>query len=87
MRKQSVKLARLKRLYAKMRVDFLTENPWCIRCGGNASEVHHKAGRGAFLLSVETWASACHDCHVYITEHPAEAYERGWSLRRIGAMS
>lgn len=84
MRRESLKLARLRRLYAKMRVDFLIQNPWCIRCGGEATEVHHKAGRGLNLLNVDTWAAACSACHSYITTHPQESYDRGWSLRRIG---
>ena len=47
MRRESVKLARLRRLYAKMRLDFLTENPWCAIGGCEATEIHHRAGRGA----------------------------------------
>lgn len=72
-------------LYLKRRPIFLAENPWCLRCGGNADQIHHKEGRGGLLLLDESrWASACGDCHRYITEHPAEAIERGWSLPRIG---
>lgn len=88
LRTRSAKLARLQRVYSKMRVVFLTENPWCVRCGGEGTEVHHAAGRvGADLLRVEMWRSACHDCHVWITEHPRESIEHGWSLPRIGRAS
>ena len=84
LRSRSAKLARLQRVYTKLRREFLTDNPWCLRCGRTATEVHHKAGRGALLLAVETWAAMCHECHRYATEHPREAIERGWSLPRIG---
>ena len=75
------------RIYIKMRRDFLEHNPWCLRCGGRAEEVHHKAGRlGALLLDDTKWAAMCHPCHVYATEHPSEAIERGWSLPRVGVV-
>lgn len=86
MRRVSRKRAVLLRLYARKRVEFLTEQPWCLRCGGAATEVHHRAGRsGALLLDDSKWAAMCHGCHMYATEHPAEAIERGWSLPRVGA--
>lgn len=87
LRSRSAKLAHLQRTYTALRWEFLTNNPWCLRCGGEASEVHHRAGRGALLLAVETWIALCHGCHVWVTEHPSEAYERGFSLRRIGGAS
>lgn len=86
MRPISRKRAALVRVYAKRRAEFLEHNPWCLRCGMAATEVHHRAGRiGGRLLDDTTWAAACHDCHLYITAHPAEAVERGWSLPRVGA--
>lgn len=85
MRRQSKKRAALIRVYLKRREVFLLNNPWCIRCGGTADQIHHKAGRvGAALLDESRWASACGDCHRWIGEHPAEAYAHGWSLRRVG---
>ena len=85
MRRATKKRAALIRIYMKRREEYLTANPWCIRCGGNADQIHHRAGRvGAALLDESRWASACGDCHRYITEHPAEAIQRGWSLSRIG---
>lgn len=85
MRRQSKKRAALVRIYLKRRETFLLENPWCLRCGGLADQIHHKAGRVSDALLDETrWASACGDCHRYITEHPAEAVAQGWSLPRVG---
>lgn len=86
MRRQSKKRAALIRIYLKRRTEFLLNNPWCLRCGGTATEVHHKAGRiGELLLDETKWAAMCPDCHRYTTEHPTEAVERGWSLLRTGA--
>ena len=88
MRRQSKKRAALIRIYLKRREIFLINNPWCIRCGGTADQIHHKAGRvGAALLDESRWASACGPCHSHITENPREAIERGWSLPRIGVAS
>lgn len=84
LRHVSKKRAVLNRRYSKLRALFLEEHPWCCRCGGLADEVHHAAGRGSGnFLRVETWRAACHDCHVWITEHPREAVARGWSLPRV----
>lgn len=87
MRRQSKKRAALVRIYMKRRAAFL-EGAWCLRCGGVPTEVHHMAGRvGAALLDESRWAAMCADCHRHVTEHPAEAIERGWSLPRIGRAS
>lgn len=86
LRNRSARMAALLRIYAKKRQTFLEANPCCLRCGGTATEVHHAKGRvGDLLLNEEHWRPACSDCHRYITEHPAEAIERGWSLPRVGA--
>lgn len=72
-------------LYLKRRKPFLEARPWCERCGGRSDAVHHKAGRlGDALLDESRWMAVCSPCHAYITENPAEAYERGWSLPRSG---
>lgn len=85
---QQKRSRRRMRLYLRNRGRFLTQNPWCGRCGGTADQIQHKAGRvGDALLDVTRWMAVCAPCHVYITEHPTEAYERGWSLRRIGEAS
>lgn len=82
---RSAKLASLQRTYTTLRRDYLETHPWCVRCGGEASEIHHAAGRvGGDLLRVETWRSACAECHRYFGDNPVEAIERGWSLPRIG---
>lgn len=84
----SRKRAAQDRLYSKLRKVFLDRHPICQVCSSaRATEVHHKAGRGALYLDIELWLAACHDCHQRITEHPAWAIEQGWSLPRIGVAS
>lgn len=86
MRTVSAKRARLLRLYAAKRLAFLEANPTCARCGQWAFQVHHKAGRvGALLLDDSKWLAVCAFCHEWITTHPGEAIEQGFSLTRVGA--
>lgn len=85
MRRTSRKMAVLLRKYSKQRRTYLEANPQCARCGRPAIEIHHRAGRvGLRLLDESTWMAVCRDCHVRITEHPAEAIAEGWSLPRVG---
>lgn len=42
------------------------------------------AGRdGGRLLNKTWWLALCRDCHLWVTEHPAEAVEQGYSLSRV----
>lgn len=78
-------MAALMRIYLKRRAEFLENNPNCVRCGQRATEVHHAAGRvGDLLLAEENWLPVCRPCHIWITDHPREAVEQGYSRRRIG---
>ena len=54
-------------------------------CVGAGVEPHHLRGRvGDDLCDVELMAWACRPCHDYVEENRAEAYARGWLLRRNG---
>lgn len=63
------------------------EDRWCARCGlVRATNAHHRKNRsqgGQDVLSnlLLLCGSGTTGCHGYITEHPAEAYENGWSVR------
>lgn len=71
-------------LYQTARLTFLAFHPSCERCGAPATDVHHRRGRvGADYLEPTVWLATCRVCHEWIHAHPAEAYERGWSDRRI----
>ena len=86
MRHTSKKRAVAVRLYAKKRAEFLTANPGCWRCLHRATDVHHMAGRrGDALLDDTRWIALCRDCHRWVTEHPREAIEQGWSLSRVAS--
>lgn len=86
MRARSPKRARQERTYRKLRNAFLLDQPWCAVCGGLATQVHHMQGRvGGLLCDVSKWLPVCDGCHREITENPAWAVERGYSLRRVGA--
>lgn len=57
-------------------------------CTGRGTEHHHRMTRGmgsAKVVGVNAAANgllACSACHKHITEHPADAYEKGWAVRR-----
>jgi 5-methylcytosine-specific restriction endonuclease McrA len=84
MRTRSPKRAKQEREYSTLRREFLKTNPACGICGVPATEVHHRRGRvGVLLTADQHFMALCHACHTYVTEHPAEAYLRGWSERRV----
>jgi hypothetical protein len=52
----------------------------CLQC--RATEMHHRKSRGVGgKWSPANVLHACHDCHMWITNHPEEAYLNGWSVR------
>lgn len=86
-RSRSTRTAARDRRYSIERRAFLEQHPICEAvldgCQWSATEVHHKAGRlPAVFFRRDLWMALCSRCHRWITEHPAEAYARGWSLRR-----
>lgn len=84
----SEKRSKEERLYSAKRLIFLGEHPMCEAhiagiCTQTSKEVHHKEGRtGENYLDETKWLAACHSCHVWITDHPEEAIELGFSLKR-----
>jgi hypothetical protein len=69
--------------YRKQAVQFLTDNPSCQLCGARATTVHHKQGRGQFLLDQTTWMCICMPCHRKIHDEPKWAMEVGYLLSRL----
>lgn len=54
-------------------------------CELRATEVHHLAGRvGEGAHDPSNLRATCRACHIYVGDHPAESYERGWMARRNG---
>lgn len=87
MNKVSDKLAEELYLYGVMRLRFLDVFKKCqasLRyCQYHATQVHHKRGRGLYLLDLETWLAVCPSCHQRIELNPAWAKLIGLSLDRL----
>jgi hypothetical protein len=82
------KTAKNNRAYLVLNREFLKENP---KCGAKlkgclvwSSEVHHKKGRGIYLLAVWTWLAVCQYCHDIITNKMSldEAVQLGLRIKR-----
>lgn len=73
--------------YSKRRTAFLVVHSKCqaklVGCTGNATDVHHKAGRGENHLNISTWLAVCRSCHSWIELNPTEAKELGLSQTRL----
>ena len=55
--------------YLVLRDIYLEENPCCVICPTDATEVHHIC-RGIYrhrsLLNQDSWLGVCHDCHEHV---------------------
>jgi hypothetical protein len=85
-RSVSKRQARMNRQYMKLRKEYLEANPVCEveTCCRNATELHHRRGRGSNLLAVEYFMSCCFEHHTKIELNRAWAYEMGYLLDRLG---
>lgn len=52
-------------------------------CGRRAAEVHHKKGRGKYLLVIDFLMAVCHQCHDKIHRNPAWAAAKGYMASRL----
>jgi len=74
--------------YAKLRKQFLKAKTKCeaglYGCFKDATEIHHLAGRGAFLLDTDTWMGICRSCHAKIHDQLGvkDAEDQGLRIRR-----
>lgn len=84
---RSSKRVKLDNEYSQLRKIYLTKNPMCQAglpgCTQQATDIHHKKGRGKFYLVVDTWMSVCRKCHHWIETHPIEATELGFRESKI----
>ena len=87
MKKQSNKMARLNNEYSKLRKEWLPNYPMCQakinKCTLKSTDVHHKKGRGKYLLDTNTWLSVCRNCHTWIELNPEDSKELGFSISKI----
>lgn len=69
-------------LYSKLRRIFLSKNPKCQvqqpKCTVEATQVHHRSGRGKNTNRVETFIAICPSCHRWVHDNPEKAREKGW---------
>jgi hypothetical protein len=85
----SDKQSKLNAGYAKLRKVFFSDpkNLSCKAqlhgCTYDATDVHHKKGRGIYLIDISTWLAVCRSCHHWIEENPEEAKNLGLSESRL----
>ena len=90
LRPVSAKRARLmveRRHFVK---DLLERRPWCEArlegCAGRAIDVHERLNRsqGGRIVGGEEseYMALCRPCHSWITTHPRESRQRGFSVQR-----
>lgn len=83
----STRLQKLNALYLIQNKIYLKNHPFCLAkrpgCTTKATEIHHKRGRGPYLLDETTWLPVCHRCHRFIEENPVQAKELGLSENRL----
>ena len=88
MRNRSLKRAKQEREYKVVRKEYLEANPECEAklkdCTGQATEIHHMAGRiGLLLCDTKNFKALCNGCHRWAELHPIEAKELGLSKSRL----
>lgn len=76
--------------YGKKRTAFLALHSTCqanlVECTGQATEIHHKAGRiGELYTKVSNFLAVCRNCHRFIEENPDDAKHLGLSESRLNS--
>lgn len=69
-------------IYYKLRREWMENVPLCEVCGGQATDIHHKCGRGTYLNATQTWMSVCRECHIWIHNNPSESRNKGYICDR-----
>lgn len=87
-RKVAKKRGPLNAQYMKLREEFLKAHPYCEYCLLEAikvcpsTEIHHKKGRGKYLLDTTTWMAVSNEGHKAIHADPKTSYAKGYMLPR-----
>jgi hypothetical protein len=73
------------KIYNRVRNEYLKTFPICgvMACDNWSSEVHHKKGRGVYLMDQTTWMPVCRYCHRKIENLPIWAKAMGYSENRL----
>lgn len=80
--------------WKKLQTAQLRNNPYCAKCGGRATEVHHiipHRGDMNMFLNPGNLVSLCHDCHLQetkreIVERQRERAKENERQKRVGAL-
>lgn len=69
-------------LYKSSRELYLMCHPTCERCKmAEATDIHHKAGRGIYLCNVTYFMAVCRPCHDWIHANMNQAEKDGHIVR------
>lgn len=79
LRKESIKRQQERQEYTEKRAAYLSTHTFCEfeGCHRLASEIHHKAKRGANYLNEDTFFAICRTHHRFLHDNPVEAREMG----------
>lgn len=85
-KKVSDKRAAVNQVYSKQSKEIREARHWCeIKspvCTGKTEGIHHKKGRGKYLLSTETFIASCNACNAWVEANPEEAKSLGVAEKR-----
>lgn len=83
----SDKRKQVNRLYDARAGKFRKDHPDCAinspNCTKRTQGVHHKRGRGKYLLDESTWLPACNPCNHYVEVHHQWAIDNGYKESRL----
>lgn len=86
-KKVSTRQQKLNAAYKALRDTFMKTHEVCQaqldECTGKATECHHKAGRGQYLLDDTKFMALCNNCHIWINEHNEAATTLGFCQSRL----
>jgi hypothetical protein len=72
------------KIYRELSETYLEQHPVCECCGERqATQIHHKARRGIYLLVIKYFMAVCSVCHHFIETHPEAARKAGWLLDKF----
>lgn len=78
LKQTSKRQAKALREYRRLRAAYMADHSVCESCGTQpATDLHHKAGRGANLCRTETFMATCRQCHNAIHSNPSIARIKG----------
>lgn len=71
-------------VYERLKKAFLALHPVCAICSQRKStDVHHRKGRGPYLLDETTWMALCRPCHDHIHQNVGWSLTKGYLIARL----